>query len=613
LWIIAMPIQKPKRSAQKPNDLWKRVLMALLIGAATAVLFWPGTKCDFVNLDDDLYVYANPHVQAGLSLEGLRYAFTSTEGGSWMPLTWLSYLLDASLWGNKAAGFHTNNILLHAGCASLLFVMLLMTTREFWPSALAAALFAAHPLRLESVIWIAERKDVLSGLFGVLTLIAYARYVTRPGKARMSLVVVSFGLSLMAKPMLVTLPALLLLLDVWLLRRCEMDWKTLRTHGLPLLKEKIPLIVLSLVFAVITFATQKATGAVVARSSDGWWQWLRIADNYGFYLGKIFWPVNLNILYPTPALSLGSAVVALLLVVAVSFVAWRWARSCGWFAMGWLWFLIALIPVIGIVPIGSTWVADRYTYLPSVGISIIVAWALRDCASKKSLKAGAGGMVLLILAGLVVATTHNLPRWKNSVALFSDSVQKGSHPAAHMNLGVALADQNNHAAAIEHYTRAIELATTFPEAYYNRALAFQASGDTARAQADYTQAIALNPVDARSFNNRGNLFAAAGQFEPALRDFTQAIALDAVYTDAFANRGRVYLATENYRAAAEDYSKAIATKPDFAAAYHDRAVVFFQLKEYEQAWADVRACRRLGLQPNRELIQRLEAESGKRE
>ena len=608
-----MPTQKPKLPAQKPNDLWKMVLMAVLIGAATAVLFWPGTKCDFVNLDDDLYVYANPHVQAGLSLEGLRYAFTSTEGGSWMPLTWLSYLLDTELWGNRAAGFHTTNILLHAGCASLVFVVLVMMTREFWPSAFAAALFALHPLRLESVIWIAERKDVLSGLFGVLTIIAYARYAARPGKARMALVVIAFVLSLMAKPMLVTLSALLLLLDVWPLRRCETNWKAMRTRGWPLLKEKIPLIVLSLAFAVITFATQKATGAVVARSSDGWLQWLRIADNYGFYLAKIFWPVNLNILYPTPALSLGSAVIALLLIVAVSFVAWRLARNYGWFTMGWFWFLAALIPVIGIVPIGSTWVADRYTYLPSIGISVIVAWALKGCASKTRLKVGAAGMAALILTSLVFVTARDLPRWKNSTALFSDSIQKGSHPAAHMNLGVALADQGNPAAAIEHYTRAIELATTFPEAYYNRAIAFQATSDTARALADYTQAITLNPAEARSYNNRGNLFAADGQFDPALRDFTQAIALDGAYTDAFANRGRVYLATGKLREAVEDYSKAIATKPDFAAAYHDRAVVFLQLKEYDKAWADVRACRRLGLQPNPELVQRLEAESGKRE
>lgn len=608
-----MAIPKFKPPAQNAHDLWKRVLMALLIGVVTAALFWPGTKYDFVNLDDDFYVYANPHVQNGLSLEGLRYAFTTMDGGSWMPLTWLSYLLDASLWGNAAAGFHTTNILLHAGCGSLLFLALLMMTREFWPSAFAAALFAAHPLRLESVIWIAERKDVLSGLLGMLTLIAYARYVAKPGKARFALTMVSYALSLTAKPMLVTLPVLLLLLDFWPLRRYEMDWKTLWTRGWPLLKEKIPLIVLSLVFAVVTFATQKATGAVVARSSDGGLQWLHIADNYGFYLTKIFWPVNLNILYPTPALTWGSAGVALLLIVVASFVAWRGARSCGWFAMGWFWFVVALLPVIGIVPIGSTWVADRYSYLPSVGICVVVAWALRGCAARKGLQAGAWVLALLILAGLVVVTTRNLPRWKNSIAMFSDAVENGSHPAAHLNLGVALADQGNHSTAIEHYTRAIQLTTTFPEAYYNRAIAFQASGDTARALADYTQAIVLNPTYARAYNNRGNLFAADGQFDSALHDFTQALALDAAYTDAFANRGRVYLATGKLREAAEDYSKAIAAKPDFAAAYHDRAVVLLQLKEYEKAWADVRACRRLGLQPNPELVQRLEAESGHRE
>jgi len=587
--------------------------MAGLMGAATVALFWSATRFEFLNLDDDMYVHGNSHVHGGMTVKGLTYTVTTTEGGSWMPLTWLSYLLDAQLWGDKPAGFHATNILLHAVAAVLLFLALRMMTREVWPSAMAAAVFAVHPLRLESVVWIAERKDVLSGVFFMLTLIAYARYAAKPGTARLAVTLLCLAIGLMAKPMLVMLPFLLLLLDVWPLRRTETDLRTMKTKSPALVLEKIPLFVVSLIFAVITYLSQSAAGAVVGESSSDEWRLLRIADNYGFYLAKLFWPTQLNVLYAITPLSIGRAALALALLLGITLIVLRLLPKRAWLAVGWLWFLGLLVPVIGLVPVGSTWVADRYTYLPSVGICVMFAWTMWTSVSKLQSRFKPMLASLLIPIALATLTIRNLPRWQSSITLFSDAVSKGEHPGAHQNLGVALAGQGDFETAIAHYTRSLELNPQSAEACYNRANAFRAQEKLDPALADYTRAIELKPSYAEAFNNRGSLHAAAGQFDAAIRDFTQAIALRGDYTEALANRGHAYLETGRLREAVGDYSKAIAAKPDFASAYHDRAVVFYQFKDYDRAWADLRACRKLGVTPNPELIRRLEADSGKRE
>ncbi len=585
------------------------------------------------------------------------YAVKSVEGGSWMPLTWVSYLLDAQLWGTGPAGYHATNVVLHALSASLLFLALRMMTRVFWPCALAAALFAVHPLRVESVVWIAERKDVLSGVFFMLTLIAYARYAARsderysartlptpdampqdrsagfsrprslgprkPAKAgappepsgTIGLGVVSLCLllGLMAKPMLVTAPFLLLLLDYWPLGRMGSSPGEIKAKLPALVREKLPLLVLSAVFCVITVLSQASVGAV-ARSESGAHRILRIADNYGFYLEKILWPDTLNVLYPVTSVSPLWAGVVLAGILVVSVATVLWLRKRPWLAVGWFWFLGGLFPVIGVVPIGSTWVADRYTYLPSIGIALMLAWTARSLLpATRPARISAALAAFLLLAGLSWAAVKNLPRWQDSYTLFSDSVGKGTHPGAYQNLGIACAERGDHETAIHHYTRAIELDPDSAEAYYNRALAFQAKGEAERGLADYSRAIELRPAYAEAHNNRGNLYAAGGQLERAIGDFTQAIALRSDYTEALANRGHAYQETGKYREAVADYSKAIATRPGFAAAYHDRAAAFYLLKDYERAWADIRMCRQLGLDPNPELVRRLEADSGRRD
>jgi protein O-mannosyl-transferase len=588
----------------------KTLLLTALIGGLTLSLFWGATRCGFLNLDDDMYVTANPQVNGGLTLRGIAYAFTTVEGGSWMPLTWLSYLLDASLWGDHAAGYHTTNVLLHAVSANLLFLTLLMLTRGLWPSVFVALCFALHPLRVESVIWIAERKDVLSGLFFMLTLAGYARFT---GQARGAITFLCLLLGLMTKPMLVTLPLLLLLLDFWPLGRMGSSWGEIKAKLPALITEKIPLFLLSAAFGVSTILSQSSVGAV-AKSELGAPQILRVPDNYLFYLGKIFWPDDLNVLYPIAPLSPGRVAIALVLVLAVTVAALLWARTRPWLVVGWFWFLGGLFPVIGVVPIGSTWVADRYTYLPSIGIGLMVAWTVRSLVPKT--RAGANTLwvgAVLILAALGCVTFANIPRWDDSLSLFSDSVSKGGHSGAYQNLGVAFAEKGNHETAVGHYTRALALNPDSVGTYFNRANSFQALGDTDRAFADYSRAIEMKPAYAEAYNNRGSLSAAKDQYDLAIADFTRAISLRAGYAEALANRAHAYQARGSHREAIQDYNAAIAAKPGLAAAYHDRAAAFFQARNYERAWEDIRVCRKLGLTPNPELVRRLEAESGKRE
>jgi protein O-mannosyl-transferase len=589
----------------------RRILLLMaLIGGLTLSVFWGATRCGFLNLDDDMYVTANPQVTGGLTLHGIAYAFTTVEGGSWMPLTWFSYLLDASVWGSNAAGYHSTNVLLHAASASLTFLALLRLTREFWPSAFVALFFSLHPLRLESVAWIAERKDVLSGLFFMLTLASYAGFA---GRARKAATFLCLLLGLMTKPMLVTVPLLLLLLDFWPLGRMGSSWLEVKAKLPALVTEKIPLFLLSAAFGAITILTQSSVGAV-AKTELGAPQILRVPDNYLFYLEKMFWPDNLNVLYPVIPLSAGRVVIAFGLILAVTVAALFWIKTRPWLAVGWLWFLGGLFPVIGVVPIGSTWVADRYTYLPAIGIGLMLAWTGYSLVPKT--RAGVNSLMVGATATLVAlgcVTFKNIPRWHDSFSLFSDSVRKGDHSGAYQNLGVACAEKGDHEAAIGHYARAIALNPGSGDAYYNRANSFQALGDAGRAMVDYSRAIEIRPTYAEAYNNRGSLCAAQGQLDQAIGDFGHAINLRPAYAEALANRGHAYQAGGRYREAILDYDAAIAAKPGFAAAYHDRAVAFLQAKNYERAWQDVKACRLLGLTPNPDLVRRLEAESGKRE
>ena len=381
-WVLQQPTLRMSQPKQK---LWRiRFAVSLLLFLPTAALYWEACGNAFVSFDDGEYVYENPMVLNGLRGDGVKWALTTNHAGNWHPLTWASLQLDAQLFGPAAAGFHRTNVLLHALNAALVFLALEAMSGAVWQSALVAAIFAVHPLRVESVAWVAERKDVLSAFLFLLTLLAYVRYAAAPSIGRYSLVAIVFALALMAKPMLVTLPCVLLLLDYWPLRRLgaehEMRGKAVARSRVIL--EKIPLLTLSAAVAGLTLFAQ--TGGKIDCS---FWFPLRYrAENalvsYADYLGQTFWPVDLAAFYPHPygGLSILRIAGAAALLAAVTGLAAHQAKRRPYLLVGWLWFLGMLVPVIGLIQVGRQARADRYTYLPHLGLFLAVVWAASEFA-----------------------------------------------------------------------------------------------------------------------------------------------------------------------------------------------------------------------------------------
>jgi hypothetical protein len=375
----------------------------------------------FVNYDDDRYVYKNPHVIHGLDLKGVEWAFTHSLMANWHPLTVMSHMLDCQLYGFNAGGHHLTNLLLHAATTILLFLVLRQMTQALWSSAFVAAVFAIHPLRVESVAWVAERKDVLSGLFFMLTLGAYVRYVRNPSSpGRYLMLTLLFALGLMCKPMLVTTPFVLLLLDYWPLNRFgtagnhfSIPWK--------LIVEKIPLIMCSIALCLVTFQLQ--------RPDTGISFCLRIGNalvSYVAYGGQMLYPVGLAVLYPYPVdgVPTGKIILAALVLVAVSVAAFRWRRRRPYFLVGWLWYLGMLVPVIGVVAqFGAQSRADRYTYLPQIGLYILVTWtAVELTASWRSRRWVLGGSALAVLAVLITCARAQTAYWRDSRSLWAHTL-----------------------------------------------------------------------------------------------------------------------------------------------------------------------------------------------
>jgi hypothetical protein len=384
----------------KTSDKYWSLCIYLTLALATLAVFWQVLGHDFVNYDDPDYVYRNPNVQSGITLSSIKWAFTTGHAANWHPLTWLSHMLDWQLFGDNPGWHHLTNLFLHIANTLLLFAVLKRMTNALWRSAFVAAAFALHPLHVESVAWVAERKDVLSTLFWMLTIAAYLRYLERPGTGRYLLTLLIFALGLMAKPMLVTLPFVLLLLDYWPLGRFQFGqivksvgqqsrkslnafshWKLSR-H---LLLEKVPLFALSAISSIVTFLVQRTAGAVT--SVETLPLKLRIANtfvSYLTYIQKMVWPSRLAMFYPYPDktdLIWQTVVFALLLLIISLGVIWLMRRR-RYLLTGWLWYLGTLVPVIGLVQVGDQALADRYTYVPLTGLFIIIAWGVPDLIAK---------------------------------------------------------------------------------------------------------------------------------------------------------------------------------------------------------------------------------------
>ena len=520
------------------------VVVCIALAALVWLVYGQTLRHDFVNHDDDAYVYENSVVKSGLTRGGIWWALRFGGIGHWHPVTWLSHMLDYELFGLWAGGHHLTNVVLHALCAILLFLALKQITGAPWRSAVVAALFAIHPQRVESVAWIAERKDVLSGVFFMATLLAYIWYVRHaPSVSRYALVVILFALGLMSKGMLVTLPFVLLLLDYWPLRRLTPD--VLGSIALPenrarvwrLIAEKIPLFVLSAGSCLMTqLSPEKVAPADQLPLFE---RFANAAVSYVIYLKQMIYPAGLTLpyLHPPGGIPSGQVIGALVLLVALSGVALLFSRRRPYLLVGWLWYLGMMVPVIGVVQISYYARADRYTYLPQIGIYVMMIWGAAELAARSPARRYVSALAaLLLIATLIPPARAQVSRWRDSHTLWSYAVQTSAENyVAHNNLGFAAASSGDMETAIAHFRKALELRPGYYEAHANVGTALLRLDRTREAISEFEKALDLRPDLPDVHYNLGTALAQTGQVREAIPHFRKAIEINPHFANAQAN------------------------------------------------------------------------------
>jgi tetratricopeptide (TPR) repeat protein len=536
------------------------LVVAGLLLLAIAAVFAQTLRHDFVEYDDQTYVYENPLIRAGITARGLQAAFTKSHALNWHPLTTLSHMLDCQLYGLDPRWQHLTNVALHAATALVLLLVLSRMTGRFWPSAFVAAVFAIHPLRVESVAWVAERKDVLSGLFFTLTLAAYVGYCRRPfSLGRYLTVVACFALGLMSKPMLVTLPFVLLLLDYWPLQRfpvaagetvCGADETRSRSRASAarLWMEKAPLFVLSAGSCVATLLAQGGELESVERFS--WY--VRVANaatSYVAYIGQTFWPAGLAVLYPHHTVTtftgphagdafwIWKALGASALLVSVTAGVMIARRRHPWLVVGWLWYLGMLFPVIGFVQVGWQSMADRYTYLAHIGLCLGITWMVVGlCSAWRFRRLACSLAAFLVIAGLMACAWRQTSFWRNSETLWSRALACTSrNVVAHSGLGAVLHKQGRLEEAVRQYQLALKINPAHLMAHNNLAAVFFQQGRLEEAIAHYQVALRARPDYAKAHGNLGACFFNQGKVDEAIAEYRRALKLDPDYADAHAN------------------------------------------------------------------------------
>ncbi len=570
---------------------WER-LTPLLLAAFTFAAYCQVGGHDFVNFDDLRYVLRNPNLQAGLSLDGVKWAFTTLYFGNWHPLTWLSYLVDYELWGLKPGGYHLTNLVLHVAATLSLFAALRRLTATVWRSAFVAALFGLHPLHVESVAWVGERKDVLSGLFWMLALWSYAVYTERPSVWRYLQVAGCFALGLLAKPMLVTLPFVLLLLDYWPLARFRdvaRGRKLDRSRLGPLLLEKLPLMVLVAGSCWITIIAQDQTGALIDTGELP--LALRVGNAtlaYVAYMTKAVWPADLAAFYPHPAysLSIGNAVAAALLLATISVAVLRYGVRKPYLPVAWLWYLGTLVPVIGLVQVGQQGMADRYTYLPLIGLFLVASWGGYDLwTSLRPDRRYLAPTVVGLLGALFVATWVQVSHWKTSITLWERALKvTPNSDRAHSNLATTLLRRGNEQEAFEHYVEALNIQ---PHSYITQtrvAGLLGSQGKFEAARRHWAVAIWLfsemNPrtdlVPAGGAQTlhirRGTQRALLGRVDEAIVEFEEALRLDPTSLEARLGLGCAHLGANRRDEAIRHYREALRLRPNSAVGHYKLAI-----------------------------------------
>lgn len=510
----------------------------LIITAAlmvmTCAVFWPVQHHLFLDFDDNIYVTENLYVQGGITLGGAVYAFTTLQSRYWIPMTWMSHMLDCQLYDMNPTGHHLTSLGVHAANVIFLFLLLSRLTASPWRSAFVAAVFAVHPLTVESVAWIAERNNVLSVWFGLIAIGTYVRYTEKPALAKYFWVVLAMTASLMSKPALVTLPLILLLLDFWPLKRFECR------PTIYLLYEKLPLCALAGLFSIITLIAEPSTGTLNVRHDIPFGFRLGNAVvSYMRYIEKFCYPVGLSIFYPHPGwnLPVWQAITSSLALVGISVWAIISSRRYPYFAVGWFWYLVSLLPVIGILQIGRQAMADRYAYFPLIGLGVIVAWGVPALLEKWRYQtfvlsaAAAGGLI-----AFTIGTESQLRHWQNSKALFEHAIQVTTdNYLAHYNVGNIFLKENQFDEAASHYSEAVRIKPDYFMAHHNLGMALMRKGDTQEAIGHFSEAIRIRPNYALAHNSMGYLLAKEGRFDEALSHFYEAARLDPQFTLAQQN------------------------------------------------------------------------------
>ena len=570
---------------QRANSRVANFLVCLGLVAITWAVFGQTLAHDFVNFDDHLYVYENPLIIKGISTEGIIGAFTHTHARNWHPLTTISHMLDCQLYGLKAGGHHLTNVILHTISVVLLFLVLKQMTGGLWQSAFVAALFAIHPLHVESVAWIAERKDVLSAVFFMLTLAAYARYARAPSLPRYLVVALLFAFGLMSKPMLVTLPFVLLLLDYWPLNRVTDRWSAVRgtksqTRGRwsvvsGLILEKIPLLIFSAISCIITFVIQKrATGALPPLPLL--WRADNAFASYMIYIWQTLWPTRLAVFYPHPnnMLPAWEVVIAIGLLLAMTGAAIVFRGKRPYLFTGWLWYLVMLVPVIGFVQVGEQGHADRYTYLPHIGLFLLAAWSIADVTAShwSTLRTAIATTAVIMIIGLAWAASVQTSYWRNSETLWTHALAVTSeNDFAHNNLAYLLADRGELDDAMSHFAAAARIRSSKTDRHYNVGSAFvemnladalARKGESDEALVHYEQAIKLEPNYADAYYNRGNVLFAKGRIDEAIADLEKSLLIQPNHADAHTCLGNALLRQGSLKQAIAQYEAALALAPE---------------------------------------------------
>jgi protein O-mannosyl-transferase len=566
----------PEPAASRPQVPMALAVCGLLLLAVWFV-FCPTLDYGFVNFDDDVYVSDNPSLSQGLSLKGIEWAFTTHHGSQWAPITWLSYLADFEMHGLKPTGYHLTNLLLHAATTVLLFLVLWRMTDEIWPSAFVAAVFAVHPLQVESVAWVTERKGLLSGLFFVLALGAYLRYVRKPFSIwRYAAVAVFFALGLMAKPMLVTLPCVLLLLDYWPLGRM------ISGRFRALLVEKIPLFLIAAVSCAIAPWAQ-GTAVISVEKLPMASRVSNALASSAAYLGEFFWPANLAVFYPHPLGRLPTwkpAVGLFVLLAITTIVVIRWRKS-PWLPVGWFWYLGMLVPVIGLVQIGLHARADRYMYLPLIGLSIALAWTAQWIVREWRYRVWLCGSVgVLAVVALTACASQQTTHWRDSEALWKRAVNCTSqNNRAHCNLAGELLRLKKFPEAIDEFEAALKIEPGDAASYCGLGEAFLRLGQGDKAVEQYETAVRLKPDYSKAHSNLGVALARQGRFDEAIARYKEALRLQPDYVDAHVNFGNALARLKRYNEAIAQYEAALAIDPNRNEARQNLKIVRFRAKQ----------------------------------